>query len=780
MRQGSRLLALLGLTSLLPIVHAAPVERRPYIGYVCAAGGRQGSTVRVRVGGQNLRGVKRVLVSGEGVTGKVVRYEGRSGRLKPDQRRELAKRLRRIQARRAAEFAGKARGRKAPRKKKQDAEKQEPVALPDHPLLRSLEKLTPRELKKVADYFFDPTQRQQESPQIAETVLIDVVIDPEAAPGDRELRLGTPLGLTNPIVFQVGLLPEFFEDEPNDFATSRQATVTPPVVLNGQVSVRDVDHFRFAAKKGQRLVIEAQARRLVPYLADAVPGWFQATMSIRDAKGREVCFGDDYRFRPDPVLLFEVPEDGDYVLTIRDAIHRGREDFVYRVTVGEQPFITRMFPLGGRTGGEVLASVAGWNLPWRQVRLDTGPGAGPIRRTAWREGERISNAVAYAVGDLPECRETEPDDTSGTAQRIVLPQMVNGRIGEPGDVDVFRFIGRAGEEVVAELSGRRLDSPLDSVLELTDAAGRRIALSDDEPDRGLGLVTHQADSYLRVRLPADGDYFVRLIDARGHGGDEYAYRLRVGPPRPDFQVIVTPSSLNMNTGGTIPITVHALRKDGFTGDIALSLVDAPQGFVLAGKRIPAGRDRIRVTLTAPQRPPDRPLPLRIDGRAEIGGRSVARQAVPAEDMMQAFGLRHLVAAQELLVEVRRSRRWPPPMRRATPGPVPLPVGGTARVRIVAPGLPSRLGSFHFELDEPPEGVTLRAVQPSRRGLDVVLEASAGKAKPGLADNLIVAAYVEAAPRGRSAKDKAKAKTPQPKRRYYIGVLPAIPVEVVAR
>ena len=61
----------------------------------------------------------------------------------------------------------------------------------------------------------------------------------------------------------------------------------------------------------------------------------------------------------------------------------------------------------------------------------------------------------------------------------------------------------------------------------------------------MGLLTHQADSYLTARLPSPGTYFVYLSDAQHHGGDEYAYRLRVGPPRPDFALRLTPSSLNM-------------------------------------------------------------------------------------------------------------------------------------------------------------------------------------------------------------------------------------------
>ncbi len=79
-------------------------------------------------------------------------------------------------------------------------------------------------------------------------------------------------------------------------------------------------------------MIETHARRLIPYLADAVPGWFQATVAVYDANGNELASADDYRFDPDPVLYYEIPRDGEYEMEIHDAIYRGREDFVYRVS----------------------------------------------------------------------------------------------------------------------------------------------------------------------------------------------------------------------------------------------------------------------------------------------------------------------------------------------------------------------------------------------------------------------------------------------------------------
>ena len=57
----------------------------------------------------------------------------------------------------------------------------------------------------------------------------------------------------------------------------------------------------------------------------------------------------------------QVPEDGPYVIEIKDAISRGRPDFVYRIAIGELPFVTSIFPLGGRVDGQTTVEVKGHN-----------------------------------------------------------------------------------------------------------------------------------------------------------------------------------------------------------------------------------------------------------------------------------------------------------------------------------------------------------------------------------------------------------------------------------
>jgi hypothetical protein len=747
----SRWHAIPGLALLLmaaPAVQAQPFS--PRLGYVYPAGGRQGTTFQVTVGGQYLANTANAYVSGAGVQAEVVEY---NRPLTQKEFTDLREKLQELQQQKEKDAAA---------------------------------------LKEIADIrakiLKNPPNRQG-NPAIAETVTLKVTMAADAEPGPREIRLAAPVGLSNPLLFDVGQLPEFskpaakiadpqverfrarFGGQPTITPAKSDTTVALPAIVNGQMMPGAADRYRFQARKGQRLVVAAGARELIPYLPDAVPGWFQATLALYDAKGRELAYDDDYRFHPDPVLYYEIPQDGDYVVEIKDAIYRGRQDFVYRIALGELPFVTSIFPLGGRAGEQTTVEVKGWNLPVASLTMDAkdkGPGVYPLSA---RKEEWVSNHVPFAVDTLPECLEREPNNKPESAQPVTLPVIVNGRIDRPDDWDVLRFEGHGGSQIVAEVYARRLDSPLDSVLKLTDAAGKQLAFNDDHEDKGAGLTTHQADSWLCATLPADGTYYLHLGDAQHKGGPEYAYRLRLSPPQPDFELRVVPSGINVRGGATVPLTVHALRKDGFSGEIALALKDAPRGFALSGGQVPANQDQVRLTLTVPPVSPKEPLSLSLEGRATIQGREVWRPAVPAEDMMQAFAYHHLVPAKEMKVAVSGRNMARAPLRIVGGAPVRIPVGGTARVQVETP-TPAFLDRVRLELSEPPSGIAIKNVSPSGGGAEIVLQCDAAKAKPGLRGNLIVSIFAVPA----ASADKGKA--PGNQRRAPMGSLPAIPFEIV--
>lgn len=722
----------------------------PHIGYLYPAGAREGSTIQIRAGGQFLNGTSKVYVSGTGVDAKVIEY------VKP---------LSGAEAQKARDEFQQLNQKKANRKNGAWTEEDE----------RTLTALR-ETLEDVA--------RRPSIPAIAEIVLLEVTVAADAARGPHEMRFETQFGLTNTVRFLVGELPEFarkparvrpaFNVVNGATPPLRAAPISPeepmdialPAAVNGQMMPAAVDRYRFRAARGQRLVIEAAARELMPYLSDAVPGWFQAVLTLRNAAGKELASADHYLFHPDPVLLYEVAEDGEYTVEIHDSIYRGREDFVYRITMGELPFIGSIFPLGGTAGHTSMIELRGWNIPSARLAQDSkrrSPGVYPV---SVHNHATASNTFAFAVDTLPETTAKDGIHRREKAQKVKLPQIVNGRIERAGEPDFFRFDARAGDEVVAEVYARRLGSPLDSVLRISDAAGKELAANDDFEDKGAGLITHQADSRILFRAPSKGTYYIQLGDAQRKGGPEYAYRMRVSHPRPDFELRVAPATLSLRAGSTAAVTVYALRKDGFAGEIALALKDAPAGFTLAGAMIPSGEDKIRLTLTAPRGPVSAPVSLEIEGQAAVNGSQVRHTAVAAQDMMQAFAYHHLVPEEAWLVRVIGSGFGP--AWRASNEIVRLPAGGTAPLTIFVP--PRLLQGVQVALNDPPDGISIQSAAPSRDGLSLLLRIDPKKAKPGLRGNLILDAFREV-----TSKNAAGA---QSRRKQPLGMLPAIAFEIV--
>jgi len=639
----------LGLAGLLAAASSAPAQT-PYIGYVYPAGGQQGTTFQVRLGGQRLIDVRGAVVSGTSVTAKVVKFYRKLSNQEITLIREQLKVLKQEVAR------------------KEKLEKKVPKATRD--MIARIE-------KRMAEWVNRPAVVAH-----SDVTLVEVTAAPDAETGAREIRLVAARGVTNPLVFHIGQVPEVAR-KPMKICPlqvlgkehlarrkrppeEEEERITVPCTMNGQIASGEVNRYRFEAKQGQRLVISARARQLIPYIADAVPGWFQPVMTLHDANGKEVAFNDDFRFKPDPTVYYEVPEDGEYVLTITDAIYRGREDFVYRVTVGEVPFVTSIFPLGGRVGEPVSIEINGWNLDNTKVTpppQDAPPG---VHLIAANKDGFTSNRVPFALDTLPECFDREPNDDPSQAQKVERPIIVNGRADRPDDWDVFAIEGRAGETIVAEVQARRLDSPMDSMLKITDAAGKLLALNDDRFDPGSGVNTHHADSYLMVELPTDGTYFVHLGDTARNGGEEYAYRLRISAPRPDFELRVVPSGAGLRSNGAAGLSVYAIRKDGFDGDIKLSLKDPLEGFTSWAVTLPKTKDMVRFSVKTSLASTDDPVTPVIAGRAVIDQQEVAHEAVPAEDRMQAFLWRHLVPANDLKVLVYDPTYQAPPKRVAPP------------------------------------------------------------------------------------------------------------------
>jgi hypothetical protein len=440
------------------------------------------------------------------------------------------------------------------------------------------------------------------------------------------------------------------------------------------------------------------------------------------------------------------------------------------------PYLTGVFPLGGPVGEPRVVTAEGWDLPKATaVMLPLlKPGVRPVPGPA-----NVLEQVRFATDTLPEVMEQE----GGAPQVLAGACIVNGRLDRAGDRDAFQVRLPAGGDFVAEVAARRLGSPVDAQLILTDSRGRVLASNDDCEDKADGLNTHHADARLAAKVPDDGVCRLEIREAQGKGGAAYGYRLTVGPPRPDFEVRVTPSCVNARAGAVVPLTLHVVRRDGFAGPVTVRVADGPPGAALDAAVIPAGQTSVRATLSVPDDLQPGVFPLRWEAVARVDGQDVVRPAVPAEDMLQAFFNRHLVPVREGLLSVT-APRWGRPggvaadrrsalasVHPAEPGPVRLVPGGTTTVRLTSPRMTAPEG-VHLTLQEPPDGVSLATVAWRERACEVVLRAEADKAKPGLSGNLIFEVTSDRVPRDRDGKPGKGAR-----QRVSIGVLPAVPFEL---
>jgi len=142
------------------------------------------------------------------------------------------------------------------------------------------------------------------------------------------------------------------------------------------------------------------------------------------------------------------------------------------------------------------------------------------------------------------------------------------------------------------------------------------------------------DSLLHFTAPADGEYIVKLHDARGVAGAEYAYRLTLRAPTPDFRLSVTPRNPNVPAGGRIPLTVTALRMDGLDTPIEVSVKDLPAGLHATSAAIAPGQASTTLLLSADANAKlASALPLAVSGKAG----ALERWADPA-DKLQLLAL----------------------------------------------------------------------------------------------------------------------------------------------
>jgi hypothetical protein len=480
---------------------------------------------------------------------------------------------------------------------------------------------------------------------------LQVKVDANAAAGYREVRAVSAKGISNLALVRLDNLALVQESEPNDVIEN--ATPIPAgSAAWGVLKAQDLDHFRVAGKAGRRVTIDLEAQRLGAPISPVI-----TVMTARGsalAQARE-SLGTDHDAR----LAFTFPGDGDYVILVRDNLYAGGDSAVYRLSVEDAPFATGLFPLGGPRGGKVEVAVSGGNLAsprTRTVTLPDQPGAIFVPGPFDGQGGSVLSPMKMVVGDGVEAYE----EGSPTAIPVGV-SIVNGRIGAPNEVDRYTLQAKKGAPIAVRIRASDLGSQLDSVVTVRDEQGATLAENDDPAGDGVqrgGFAINQTasppDSRLVVEPKSDGPITIEVADRYGEGGPGFAYRLEVGPVRPDFSVSLifanpaavnqqqmgraparrasSPGSngaLNLRAGTSVPLN-YLVTSEGPTGPIEIRAEGLPPGVTAFPRTIrptpTANRNGLRGSANADA------IILKVDDDAEgsLGELRLVAEAKPAD------------------------------------------------------------------------------------------------------------------------------------------------------
>ena len=150
--------------------------------------------------------------------------------------------------------------------------------------------------------------------------------------------------------------------------------------------------------------------------------------------------------------------------------------------------------------------------------------------------------------------------------------------------------------------------------------------NDDDPLRQWG-----SDSRLMFDPPADGDYLVRIRDARDFQGADFKYQMMVRTPLPDFSIEVGGTDVKLFPGVGHELSFKATRLDGYDGPIEIIAENLPAGFSFSGPveiqpeqlqafgTIIAAKDAVTPAEDAVKL-------IRFSAKATIAGREVVHEA----------------------------------------------------------------------------------------------------------------------------------------------------------
>ena len=485
-------------------------------------------------------------------------------------------------------------------------------------------------------------------------------IEANAPLGQQEIRAHTARGYSNPVLFDVGELPEFSETEPNN-ASSNANAVTLPVVINGRIGgEKDADQFKFKVEKDRTYVFEVEASRFGSPL--------DAVLTLTDAKGTVIQQNDD-AIGADARIEKQFGEAGEYFIKIRDLLNRGGLDFGYRLAIRppRRNFMVTFAPDTPRVarGSYAIVKVdeqrqAGFDgaiEAWLE-NLPPGVTAEPLLvppdsavsplivlhadESAAPGHHRLKLLASGVIGGKRVVREGRPqadgrtvreafltvlDQPAFTIEPISLSARTEQNQSAAVELLVHRHDGFAGDIQVSAEGFSAGKEPISRSIEL-------------QP-----VTVKAADTRATLNLKAklDAETGTRMILFKGEAKMDGQTNIQYSRPLPltiDPLPFTLANSLPRLTVTALPpdkksaaseaeFSVKANRRGWFTEDISLTVDGVPEGLVITSTNIARGTGEAAFKLTATDKAPvGKEVSLTVVGTASINGRNYQFRGAP--------------------------------------------------------------------------------------------------------------------------------------------------------
>ncbi|MFO0845556.1 MAG: PPC domain-containing protein [Gemmataceae bacterium] len=520
-----------------------------------------------------------------------------------------------------------------------------------------------------------PRPRKGVAPSTADVAKFKVTVPAGVPLGVHDVRLVGRYGVSNPRAFTVGDLNEVEEREPNSDVDQAQKVELNTTVNGTIANPTDVDYYRVAARRGQRVVVSC--------LASSIDSRLQPQLEVYDRQDRQLASNRFYSGY-DAVADFTAPEDGDYTVRVFQFTHtfrtpipgnmpNGASDYFYRLTLSTAPWIDAVVPGVVEPGKTTNVTVYGRNLPGGKVdpaaRLDDSPlekvalavtapadGKGKLAYSGsappamgWQDGFEVrvknasgsSNPFLVGLARAPVVLEGTNNDTPQSAQQVPLPCEIAGRVEKRRDRDWFTFTAKRGEAWNIEAVSNRLGAPTYMTILLRGGDGKS-ELYESPLNDSLNLYENKFFSrsedppLYRFTAPADGTYQLLVASRAGDTlfGPRHTYAVRITRDEPDFQLIAvpgedeSPEAPQVGQGGREAITVLVNRSGGMAGDVELTVEGLPAGLTCPPQTLNATVRRTTLVLTAAPTAAAWAGEVRIKGTATVNGQRVVREARP--------------------------------------------------------------------------------------------------------------------------------------------------------